>query len=88
MHITCKVLENSFDHESGHSNIKSMRETEMEKETVKLVVFLEKEPRCEDITAENISEWMANDELHEITYNDITEVVKQAEIINEEEQKP
>lgn len=77
-----------MDHEGGHSNPEPMCETEMEDENAKLVTLLEKVPGCEDITAEDITEWMANDEVHEITDNDIIEMVKQGEVIEEEEQEP
>lgn len=76
-----------MDHEGGHSNPEPMCETEVEDENAKLVALLEKVPG-EDITAEDITEWMANDEVDEITDNDIIEMMTQGEVIEEEEQEP
>lgn len=70
-HITCKVLENSF----GHFNLEHVCNTEVEDENDKLVSLLEKVPRCDDVNAEDIWEWMANDEVEERTDNDIVEMM-------------
>ncbi|XP_055933623.1 jerky protein homolog-like [Argiope bruennichi] len=76
-----------LDHEDGYFNPEPMCEIEMEDENAKLVALLEKVPGCEDITAKDITDWMANDEIHEITDNDFMGIVKQ-EVMEEEEQEP
>ncbi|XP_044311435.1 jerky protein homolog-like [Varanus komodoensis] len=76
-----------LDHEDGHFNLEPVCETEVEDENDKLVSLLEKVPGCDNVNAEDITEWMANDEADEITDNDIVEMMTQEEVIEEEEEK-
>ena len=66
-----------LNHEGGHFNLEPVCETEVEDENNKLVLLLEKVPGCDDVNAEDIREWMANDEVAEITDKDIMEMVTQ-----------
>lgn len=62
-------------YEIGHFNIESVSETEVEYENNKLVSLLEKVAACKDVNAENIREWMANDEVDEITDSNVVKIV-------------
>ena len=75
-----------MNHEGRHFNLEPVCETKVEDENDKLVSLLEKVPDCDDVNAEDIREWMANDKVDEITDNDIVEMVTQGE--EEEEEAP
>ena len=64
-----------------------MCETEVEDENDKLVLLLEKVPGCEDVNEEDIREWMANDEVDEITDKDSVEILTLGDKIEEEEEE-
>ena len=76
-----------LDHGDVHFNIEQMCETEVGDENTELVSLLEKVPGCVNINAEDIAEWMANDQLDEITDNDIVEMVTLGEVIEEDEEE-
>nr|CAD7394742.1 unnamed protein product [Timema cristinae] len=75
----------NLDHEGGHFKLESVCETQVEDENDKLVLLLENVLGCDDVNAEDIIERIANDEIDEITDNDIVEILAQGEVIEEEE---
>lgn len=59
-------------------------DSEVVNENNKLVSLLEKVPGCENVNLEDIIEWLANDEVDEITDNDIVAMVLNEETVEDE----
>lgn len=62
-----------MDNKGGH---KHARETELENENDKLLSLLKNIQGSDDVNAEDITKWLANDEVNELTDNNIIEMVR------------
>lgn len=78
-----------LDHEGNNFNLASETEAvqgvEVESDNNELLSMLEKLPGCEEASAEDVREWMAGDEIEEISDSDFVQMVTEGEEAEGEE---